>query len=129
MARPITTSYSDEAKAGIVDHVVTQLCTGRSINRILKEDDFMPSSAAFYGWLFGDAELMEKVERAREFGAAALIDEIVDIADHENKTDTNRAKLRVYAREKQAAMIAPRRYGPKLDLTSGRKALEAPEDE
>lgn len=142
MARPITTSYSDEARAEIIKYVLAQLSCGRSVSSILK-DDFMPSPPTWYGWLFSDDDLSDKVERAREFGATAILDEIVDIADesgadvyidHRNdgtpvaKIDgeaIQRSKLRVYAREKYAQMIAPRRYGPKLDLTSGGKELPA----
>jgi hypothetical protein len=133
--------YTDEAKAEILKHICSQLSTGRPVSRILREDDGMPSSPTFYGWLFDDDEIASKVERAREFGAAALIDEIIDIADTPEEgeiiTDDGEKvtrktedmlghrKLRVYAREKAAAMIAPRRYGAKLDLTSGGEKLPA----
>ena len=69
--------------------------------------------------------LLERVERARELGAGKHLDEIIEISD--NKTeDANSRKVRIYAREKYAAMIAPQRYGAKLDVTSAGKALPAP---
>jgi hypothetical protein len=138
--------YTDEAKAEILKHICSQLATGRPVSRILREDDGMPSSPTFYGWLFDDDELASKVERAREFGATALIDEVTAIADDAtddaeivydgkgedrsprariNGKAIRRAALQVDARMKLAAMIAPRRYGAKLDLTSGGEKLPA----
>jgi hypothetical protein len=140
--RPGNPGYSEEEKEEIVEHVITQLATGRPVSRILREDPFMPSPPAFYSWLFRDPLLADKVERAREFGASALLDEVLEIADTDNadayvehdkdgnaraKIDgeaIQRSKLRVYAREKLAAMIAPRKYGAKVDITSGGNELK-----
>lgn len=74
-------------------------------------------------------ELKGRVERAREQAAEAYVDEIVEIADGRDDApsiDPQIRKLRVYAREKAAAMIAPRRYGQKVDITSGGEKLPAP---
>lgn len=138
--------YSPEAKAEIVKHVCAELAKGRPVNRTINEDDGMPDETTFYGWLFDDEELAQKVERAREFGATALIDEAKAIADDAtddaeivwegkdgkyarariNGKAIRRSALMVDTRLKLAAMIAPRRYGAKLDLTSGGDKLPAP---
>lgn len=138
--------WTEEAKAQAIEHIVSELAGGRPVSRTLREDDGMPRSSTFYGWLFSDDELSSKVERAREFGATALIDEATDIADDatddveivfEGKDNAypraringkaiRRASLQVDTRLKLAAMIAPRRYGAKLDLTSGGDKLPAP---
>lgn len=134
--------YSLEAKAEIIDYVLEQIAHGRALSRILKEDEGMPSITCFWRWIDEDKDLEQKVERAREIGASTILDEIVEIADTDNadayveydKDGTARAKidgeaiqrskLRVYAREKYAQMIAPRRYGAKLDLSSGGEPLK-----
>lgn len=116
----------------IISHVITELAGGRAVSRILREDEGMCAASTFWLWMFEDDELAEKVERVRAHGAHAIMDETLDIADNTtNDTIKNeagveqantewisRSKLRVDARHKYAQMIAPRRYGPKLDLTS-----------
>lgn len=143
--------WTDEAKDQAIQHIVSELASGRPVSRVLREDDGMPHRSTFYGWLFSDDGLADKVERAREFGATALIDEATDIADDAtddaeivydekgrgedrqsyprariNGKAIRRASLQVDTRLKLAAMIAPRRYGAKLDLTSGGDKLPAP---
>lgn len=135
MARPISTSYSDEQREAIISHVLAELSGGRSIARILREDDGMPAQSQFWRWHFESVELQEKVARARENGVECLMDEALDIADTPQigevitEDDDKRTvrtedmlghrKLRIEVRHKYAQMIAPRKYGPKLDLTSG----------
>lgn len=137
--------YSPEEKQQIVDHVCEQISSGRALTRILQEDEGLCSIAVFIRWQRIDEELRSQVERAREDGAQTILDEILEIADNDNadvyietkddgtkvaKIDgeaIQRSKLRVYAREKYAQMIAPRRFGQKLDLTSGGDKLPAPQ--
>lgn len=142
MARPVI--YTPEKQREIIDYVLDEITKGRAVTRILEDSDAMPASSTWVKWLREVPELSLEVERARELGAAALLDEIVDIADdatgdveiaysqdgtayaRQNSDSVQRAKLRVYAREKYAQMIAPRRFGAKVDVTSDGKALVAP---
>jgi hypothetical protein len=141
--KPGPPGYSEEQRAKIIDHVVAELACGRSVKRILEEDEEMPASSQFWKWHFESEEIQEKVARARVHGADALMDETVTIADdatHDwrlkpkkddededdwafDKENVLRSKLRVDTRQKYAQMIAPRKYGPKLDLTSGGEKL------
>lgn len=143
MARPYTTSYSDEEKAAIIEHVLAECAGGRAVSRILAEDDGMPAASCFWRWHYTDETLQENLARAREHGASVHLDQAIAIADtpvegtveidkHVNVdgeleavTEVRREdmlghrKLQVDTRIKVAQMIAPRKYGPKLDLTSG----------
>lgn len=75
-----------------------------------------------------DRDLRDNLARARENGVEAHLEEIVSIADREDlKADDKR--VRVDARVKRAQMIAPRKYGPKLDVTSGNEPLRNVSDE
>jgi len=128
-------TYTDEQRGIIVAHVLTELAGGRAVSRILREDGGMPAAATFWNWYYADETLMEKVARARENGVEAIMDETLAIADEQeigetvtedgDKTTIKREdmlghrKLRIDTRHKYAQMIAPRKYGPKLDLTSG----------
>lgn len=105
----------------------------------------MPSLSTICKWQAEpDGLVAERLAHARETGATTLLDEIVEISDAPGADayvayDSNgkpyakldgdtvqRAKLRVYARETYARMIAPRIYGQRMDVTSGGKPLPAP---
>lgn len=139
-------SYTDDEKEGIVDHVCNEIAKKRSLYRILEEDEGMPSYAEFMRWRSESEELRELLTRAREDALEAVIEEIIDISDdatgdltlgYDSKgkpypkidgDSVQRAKLRVYAREKAAAMLAPRRFNTqRMDVTSDGKALPAPQ--
>lgn len=147
MARPVTTSYTDEERAEIIAHVLVQVATGRFVSRVFREDKTtadgvnLPAHSTFWLWVFQDEndgnaqgeKLSDKLARAREFGIEALLDETVDIAD-ETAFDTirgeegndrpntewiSRSKLRIETRVKLAQMMKPKKYGAKVDVTSG----------
>lgn len=104
----------------------------------------MPSGAEFWRWHMDDEGIRDNLARARENGVEALLDEAIDIADtpqigevvthkadkdgepvEEKRTEDmlGHRKLRVDTRIKMAQMIAPRKYGPKVDVTSDNKPL------
>jgi hypothetical protein len=109
----------------------------------------IPAQSTFWLWLYqddekngGTGELSEKLAEARARGVEALIDECGEIADDavndylekvDQKTENRwwefqkehvqRSKLRIETRLKMAAMLQPRKYGAKLDLTSGGEKL------
>ena len=125
--------HSEEDRQRIIAHVLSELAGGRAVSRILREDEKMCGVSTFWNWCYADEDLMEKVVRAREFGVECIMDETLEIADdksHDTVKDEqgneranvewiSRSRLRVDTRHKYAQMIAPRKYGPKLDLTSG----------
>lgn len=135
--------FSPEEKAKIQDHVLREISLGRALSKILIEDEGMCSSPTWYAWEQNDEELLSKVVRAREVGAQHLLEETLEIADtHEKgivrtiKPDgtieereedmLGHRKLRIETRHKYAQMIAPRRFGTKVDLTTNGKELPAP---
>lgn len=139
--KPGPPGYSEKERTKIIDHVVAELSGGRAVSRILADDDGMPAASQFWKWHFEDETLQEKVAGARVNGVEALMDETLTIADDGtndfvektrddgstydafNGEHVQRSKLRVDTRHKYAQMIAPRKYGPKLDLTSGGEKL------
>ena len=141
MGAPISTTYTAKEREVIINHVLAELSGGRAVSRILREDEGMPAASQFWRWHFESEDLQEKVARARLGGVEAIMDETIEIADDgtndwvERTRDdgstydafsaehVQRSKLRVDTRYKYAQMIAPRKYGPKLDLTSGGEKL------
>lgn len=92
--------------------------------------DGRPSRATIYRWTEGDEEFARQFARAREAGAAHLIDLAQDVADDgrndtytddEGRTRTDfdvvaRSKLRVDTLLKRAACYCPRLYGTKVSV-------------
>lgn len=126
--------YDEAERKRITDYVCEQIVNRRPMYKVFQEDREKAKLCAFStfnGWLVAfPGEVMEKVARAREAAATSYVEDIVQIADgkdDEPSADPNMRKVRIYAREKAAAMIAPRRFGQKLDVTSDGKALPAPQ--
>ena len=135
-----TTRYSPEERAKIIAHILAEVSGGRNVARILREDEGMPSKAVFWQWHFSDEQLQDQLARARENGIEALMDDAIDIAHTPMEgeivttesggeggpvTKTRREdmlghrKLMIDTIIKAAQMMKPKKYGPKLDLTSG----------
>jgi hypothetical protein len=106
--------------------------TSRSFLRWVREDEEKEDSEQL--------NLRHKYACAREDQAEFLADQIIEIADdstHDTKTIqkgeqtieventewVNRSKLRVEARKWTASKLKPKKYGDKLDLTSGNEKL------
>jgi hypothetical protein len=149
MAAPISTTYPVEEKQRVIEHVLSEVSSGRSVSRVFTEDrqsENLPAESSFWRWHFADPELQEALGRARENGIEALLDGVIDIVDDatddayieyagqgENRTPVakingkaiRRASLQAEYRVKVAQMLKPRKYGAKLDVTSGGEKLEA----
>lgn len=118
-----------EYDPAIADKICDALVDGRSLRSILL-DETMPASSTVFKWLNQQPIFAEQYARAREAQADTLADEITDIADdgsndymgNDDKYNGDavaRSKLRVDARKWVAAKLKPKKYGDKLDLTSG----------
>lgn len=135
--------YSPEAKEQIKQHVLIEVATGRSVRRIIREDDGLCSERVFWQWHLEDEEFQQQLGRARQLGQEALLDDVHDIIDDATndvyieynkdgdpvaKLDGDsiaRARLRAEYRVKMAQMLNPKKYGAKVDVTSGGEKLPA----
>lgn len=95
------------------------------------------------GWIYDDKhEMSEKYTRAKRMQADHMAEELLDIVDDgsndlmtivkgdesyemENKEVTNRSRLRADTRKWLMSKILPKKYGDKLDVTSGDKPINA----
>lgn len=136
MGRP--SEYSDEIALDICE----RLADGESL-RSIGCDENMPSQRTIYRWLAANETFCQQYARARETQADTLVDEMLDIADDGsndwmerrredgsvdevvNHEHIARSKLRLDARKWIAAKLQPRKYGDKLDVTSGGDKLES----
>ncbi|GAC1501788.1 MAG: hypothetical protein NVS1B10_06180 [Candidatus Saccharimonadales bacterium] len=138
------------------DEICAQVAMGRSIrsicgyrldadgHEVIKEGfERMPSPATIFNWFRTNKPFLEHYERAKEQAAEAMADEILDIADNgsndwmdrwygkqqewvTNGESIQRSKLRVDTRVLLMTKLKPKKYGQKLDLTSGGKDLPTP---
>lgn len=93
---------------------------GESITAVCKETG-MPSVRCFYRALT-DQNKQQRYARAREVQMLGEADRILDVASDKSLTPEDR-RVEVDARKWRASKLAPKRYGDRLDVTSGDKPL------
>lgn len=126
----------------VLPRIYQGVASGRSLYKVIHEDDGMPDYVTFWRWHMEDEEIRNNLARARENGVERLMDECVDIADTpqegvETEEDADgevvkakradmiaHRRLRIETRLKYAQMIAPRKYGAKVDLTTDGRAID-----
>lgn len=133
--------YSEELAKAICERIAT----GESVLQICR-DTTMPAPRTVYLWLLDvdKKDFVELYTKAREIQAEVMHDELTDIADDgsndwmEIETASgrmmtvpdheyiNRSRLRVDTRKWIIARMNPKKYGEKLDLTSGGKEIKQP---
>jgi hypothetical protein len=128
-------SYSPELAQSICD----RLAEGESLRAICSQKE-MPSKATILRWVRDKEEFRAQYAIAREIGDELLAEELLEIADDgsndymtitkgdatynvENKEVTNRSRMRIDARKWLLSKRLPKKYGEKLDITSGGEKL------
>lgn len=108
----------------LADLICAELAQGKSLRTVLKSKS-MPAMSQIFNWLRTNTEFQEQYTRAKEEGADALADDIIDIA-----ADVRRGKLKPDAgrvagdlMKWSASKLKPKKYGDKLDLTTGNEKL------
>ena len=121
------------------------LIEGWSLRRICREED-QPGLSTVTNWLATPGHpFLEHYTRAREIQAELNADEIIDIADgldggsvierrlkgrgddavEEVYLDNQATRNRIEARKWTASKLLPKKYGEKLDVTSGDEPIGA----
>ncbi len=120
--------------------ICSRIALGEAVRNICA-DDTMPASSTIYLWLLDEdkKEFSDNYHRARNIQAELMFEELLEIADDgtndwmerrgetvEDKEVTNRSKLRVETRKWYLSKVLPKKFGDKLDLTSGGEKLPTP---
>jgi hypothetical protein len=120
--------WTEETKAKALAHIFGEVASGRSLDHVLSVDEGMPGATTFWRWHMEDEEIRDNLARSRENGVERHVGEMIRIADDTDADpDPASRRVRIYAREKAAQMIAPRKYGPKIDVTSGGEKVQVDE--
>lgn len=134
------TTYTPELAA----EILASLTIGESLRTACKPDH-LPAISTWYLWMRDQSELSEQYARAKAEAADAMSEDILDIADDatndwmadnydEGKTPgysfmgehVQRSKLRIETRRWLMSKLKARKYGDKLDLTTGGDKLPTP---
>lgn len=121
----------------LADDICLRISAGESVRNIVK-DPTMPASTTIFRWLFDDNNkgFREQYTLARNIQAELTFEELQEIADEadnviqgDDKSDGARVqakKLRVDTRKWAISKMLPKKYGDKLDVTSGGERLPTP---
>lgn len=131
-------AYSPEEIKESFDRIINFIEEGNSLRAALQLHD-TPASELFYKWLEEDEEKSKRYARACEVRADKIVDDIIEISDNSNGdyagvsedgklivdgSAIQRDRLRVDARKWLASKLAPKKYGNKVDVTSGGEKLQ-----
>ena len=124
--------------------ICKRIALGESVRKIVKDED-MPSSSMIYRWLLDEdkKEFWEQYEKAINARAELMFEELLDIADDgqndyvekqlgdsdvsitvPNTEHIQRSRLRVDTRKWYLSKVMPKKFGEKMDVTSGGKTIK-----
>lgn len=120
----------------IFDEVISLIESGKSVREIFREKDYEVTRSAFNKWLNEDEGKSDQYARATSIRADMLFDEIIEIADKQgedikevdgvkqvNHNIINRNRLQIDSRKWILSKMMPKKYGDKLDVTSGNEKI------
>lgn len=105
----------EHSKAGIVytpelaDMICGLIADGMSLREICRRED-VPGKRQVLRWLAKHKEFADLMAEARDMQVDGFVDELVQIADRTDLGPKER-RVMIYARERAAAMMKPRKYG------------------
>ena len=130
-------AYSKEEKEKIYTHIFNEIIEGRALRTILKTDTGMPPAITFFDWISKDDEKAKQYAHACELRAESIFDEIIEIADDKSRDITitengeiannefiQRSRIRIDARKWIASKLNPKKFGEKIDHTSGGEKIQ-----
>lgn len=131
-------AYTEEEILKAKDHIINEMVNGESLVSIISKNKDIPSIRTVFNWLnpesdYHDSEFLHNYARAQEIRAEREFEEIKTIADDQegdvymdangieqtNHNVINRSRLRVDARKWRISKMQPKKYGDKLDITTG----------
>ena len=132
-------AYTQEQREEIMQQIFWWIAEDlRSLRWCLRQPG-MPDAHTFYYWLdkMENSSWAQQYARSIELRAEGMADDILDIADNAqgdvitlsdgrevtNHEKINRDRLRVDSRKWIMSKLYPRKYGDKVDVTSGGKPI------
>lgn len=121
-ARPVEYSHD------LAIQICAEIASGRSLKRICERDAGMPHRATVFKWMQENEGFLKLYNLAKAESADAHAEDIEDIAEdvRNGKLDPNAGRVAMDAYKWTASKLKPKKYGDKLDLTSGGDKLPTP---
>ena len=96
---------------------------GKSVRKICRRKN-MPTAKTIFNWLLDEDKkvFLQQYETARNIQAELMFEELLEIADERSK-NVLRARLRVDTRKWYLSKVLPKKFGEKVDVTSGGKPI------
>lgn len=123
-------AYSDEQIKEFKTIIIDNLSEGKSLKSILDNNKELPSRATVYTWLNEyhddfDKSFLNNYVRAREESADLDAEKIEELAEKtlNGKYDPSAARVALDAYKWNAGKKQPKKYGDKLDVTTGGKQI------
>jgi hypothetical protein len=110
-------AYDDATKTAMVDALLVQIETGKSMREVCRMDG-MPDHGTVIRWMRDDAGLATRYARARMAQADVLFDrmEAVEEAVSAGTMDSHAARVVLDSMRWRASKLAPKVYGDRLDV-------------
>ena len=108
----------------IEEELVERLSKGEPLEVICR-DPRLPSARTVREWREKDERFSAAIAGAREVGFDAIAAQTLEIVDNVDEDPSSR-KVRAETRLKLLSKWDPKRYGERLDVTSGGEKLKAP---
>lgn len=112
----------------IADEICERLGNGEPLAQICR-DEKMPGLTTVYSWQSGNDKFSESIARARDAGYDHIAaDGLTIVDDRESDPDPASRRIRADYRLKLLAKWDARRYGDKIDVTSGGETIRPMDD-
>ena len=113
------TDYTED----LSDRICSELANGNSLRTVCRADD-MPDRTTVFRWIRTIPDFQHHYADAKQEAADAMGEDILDIADETTDKDGHqRNRLRVDTRKWLMSKHKPKKYGDKIDMTSGDKPI------
>jgi hypothetical protein len=116
MGRP--TIYTQE----LAESILEELAQGKSLVQVCSADE-MPGLRTVMRWAKENDDFGTQYAHAREAQAEIMDDKILTTADGTNAENAAAQRVKVDAYKWRASKLAPKRFGDKIDVTSGDKPV------
>ena len=134
-------AYSEKEREKLFETIFELIENGKSLRKALATVKL--SSSTFFIWIDENENKSKQYARACEERAEALLDEMIDIVDDKSndiiETDLGdgiiiekpnneviqRSRLRYDARKWLISKLNPKKYGEKMDVTSGGDKIQS----
>jgi hypothetical protein len=114
-------SYTDKEKLKVITDICDDVVENKiSFNEAVKNSNI--SLMSFYKWIAANEEIQGIYNYARKVRSDVLFEQIVDISDE--SADFQKDRLRIDARKWVVSKMQPKKYGDRLDVTSGDEPIK-----